>query len=618
MSKVVQLKIEGDWEREGFGVTMSIGSEGEYPKQAIAGRLPPAPELLASLKDWQEKYQDLKKCYRIRPGRTFSDNETPSQRIDNCERSADQLKHRLWEWLDSQDFRQIDKRLREELNRSEAIGLIICTKDWQLQQLPWELWDCVDRYRNVGVALGPLEYESIPKLLPKTRKQKVKILAIMGDSKRINITEDRQLLEEKLPDAEIKFLIEPQRREINDQLWEQPWDIIFFAGHSQTNGETGKIDINATESLTIEDLSYGLRKAVEGGLRLAIFNSCEGLGLARELQSVHIPQVIVMREIVPDRVARAFLNNFLTTFAKGESLHQAVRDARERLQGLEDEYPCASWLPAIWQNPAEKPFTWADLLPKPEESLANKDGNKSQRKPWHQIGWVASVLLSIGSLKYGAPPLGKWVNNWGWENYLEDKWPEAIEKLELANKIDPQNPVPLYIQGYHCEDVRDFDCAKEKYRMAAKLGFAAAYCNLARLHILVDSDYAGAVSLSWQGMQFVDKEPAETQGHLNYTVHKNMGWARLGQGRYQEASEHLQIAIDLDAERAAGYCLLAQVKQYLGDRQGARENWQTCLEYGKPEKPEEDMWINMARENLKGVAQPREYGHICRILDCRL
>ena len=598
MSKVVQLKIEGDWEGEGFAVTMSSRLEGKSHKMAIAGRLPPAPELLDSLKDWQDKYRILDKySSRLNPVKIFNDNVSLEQRKWDCDRSADRLKDPLQQWLNSSDFREIDKRLREELNRSEPIRLLICTKDWQLQKLPWHLWDCVDRYDNVEVALSPLNYERSPKSGCRTRKQKVRILAILGDSKGINIAKDRQLLE-NLPDAEIEFLVEPQRREINDQLWEQPWDIIFFAGHSKSHGETGKIDINPTESLTIKELSYGLRKAVEGGLQLAIFNSCDGLGLARELDSVHIPQVIVMREIVPDKVAQAFLKYFLTNFAKGGNLYKAVGDARKQLQGLEDKYPCASWLPTIWQNPAEVPFPWADLLQKPEESLAK--GNNSQRKVWHQIGWVALGLMGVG-LAYARPNLATWVNNLGWENYLANAWPEAIESWNSARKIDPHNPVPLYNQGSHCEDVRDFDCAKEKYKMSAQLGFAAAYSNLARLYILVYKDYSAAVDLLRQSRKFVYKEPERTQGFLNYAFHKNMGWARLEQGRYQEASEHLQTAIDLDGDRAPAYCLLAQVQQRQGNSEGAKDNWKTCLQYGIPENPEEDIWMNMARSILKSV-----------------
>ncbi|MCJ8282273.1 MAG: CHASE2 domain-containing protein, partial [Rivularia sp. ALOHA_DT_140] len=105
-------------------------------------------------------------------------------------------------------------------------------------------------------------------------------------------------------------------------------------------------------------------KAIERGLQLAIFNSCEGLGLAAQLTDLHIPQIIVMREPVPDSVAQQFLKHFLTIFAGGEPFYLAVREARERLQGIEGEYPGASWLPVIFQNPAEIPPTWQQLRDK--------------------------------------------------------------------------------------------------------------------------------------------------------------------------------------------------------------------------------------------------------------
>ena len=66
--------------------------------------------------------------------------------------------------------------------------------------------------------------------------------------------------------------------------------------------------------------------------------------------------MIVMREPVPDRVAQEFLKYFLQAFARGDTLYLSVREARERLQGLENQFPCATWLPVICQNPAEEPF----------------------------------------------------------------------------------------------------------------------------------------------------------------------------------------------------------------------------------------------------------------------
>ncbi|MEJ6479790.1 CHAT domain-containing protein, partial [Nostoc punctiforme UO1] len=149
--------------------------------------------------------------------------------------------------------------------------------------------------------------------------------------------QDRAILEQ-LPETETIFLVEPQRRELDQWLWDKKgWDILFFAGHgsSQADGEIGQIYINQTDSLTISQLKNGLKAAIARGLQLAIFNCCDGLGLVQQLASLHIPQMIVMREAVPDRVAQEFLKHFLEAFANGESCHLAMREAIEKLQGLE-------------------------------------------------------------------------------------------------------------------------------------------------------------------------------------------------------------------------------------------------------------------------------------------
>lgn len=131
--------------------------------------------------------------------------------------------------------------------------------------------------------------------------------------------------------------------------------MVFFAGHSASSANlgTGYLKINATNRLTIADLKYALKQSIEQGLKLVIINSCDGFGLANELLAIQLPQAIVMREPVPDVVAQQFLHNFLLAFTSGLPVYQAVRSAREQLQGLEDLYPCASWLPVLCQNPAE-------------------------------------------------------------------------------------------------------------------------------------------------------------------------------------------------------------------------------------------------------------------------
>jgi CHASE2 domain-containing sensor protein len=109
-------------------------------------------------------------------------------------------------------------------------------------------------------------------------------------------------------------------------------------------------------------LKYGLRRAIDRGLQLAIFNSCDGLGLAYEVEQLGLPQMVVMRQPVPDPVAQAFLKDLLTSFVGGQRFYLAVREARERLQRFEQKYPCASWLPVIFQNPTQPPLNWDDLV----------------------------------------------------------------------------------------------------------------------------------------------------------------------------------------------------------------------------------------------------------------
>ncbi len=363
MSKLATLRLlDGDLE-QGVQVVLTITilhpSEGtasqrfkaEHPVSSteISGTLPPNAKLENTIRQWQSNYRSLG-ATRIQPNRVSYDASIHQCR-SACKKLDQELRSQFNSWLLSESFRPIRDKWLQQLMQNEVRVLIRTTNQFLLK-LPWHLWDLIEQNPLVEVALGTPDAESIPKAKTPTLQGRIKILAILGDSTGIDIQRDRQLLK-GLADAETMFLAEPQRREINDQLWEQDWDILFFAGHSHTEGEQGRIYINKTDSLTILDLRYALKKAVRRGLQLAIFNSCDGMGLAFELQKLHISQMIIMREPVPDRVAQAFLTYFLPTYIKNRSLFLAERKARLRLQGLEDEFPCASWLPVIFQNPIE-------------------------------------------------------------------------------------------------------------------------------------------------------------------------------------------------------------------------------------------------------------------------
>lgn len=355
-TKLVIMRVGAGSFAAGFPVTLQIGAENSRPSSEVTGELPPDPELPLILNRWQAIYRNLDLSARPLG---LPKSATPTVSVEDCSQAAEQLRDRLNHWLQAESFRPICEQWLEKLQPAETIRILLQTPNLQLQKLPWHLWTLIERYPKAEFALSTDTYEQVEHSGESAAF--VKILAILGDSTGINIATDRTILE-KLPDAKITFLVEPARKDLTDQIWEQHWDILFFAGHSSSSrtGETGRIYINPTESLTITQLKYALRKAVDRGLKLAIFNSCDGLGLAREFADLQIPQMIVMREPVPDRVAQEFLKYFLEAFARREPLYLAVREARERLQGLEGQFPCATWLPVIYQNPAETPMTWAE------------------------------------------------------------------------------------------------------------------------------------------------------------------------------------------------------------------------------------------------------------------
>ena len=400
MGKLVVLNLDGNFRETGLRVTLELANEGYPPFSDKRGFLPPNPELAKKLQEHSlEKYRQIGSPARIKAKKVKyvgSVNES----IQECLASAQQLKTKLNQWLATPEFNEINNHLRTELSPQEVIRFLIRTDDTNIIKLPWEEWQFLADYTKTEVSFATPEFSKLQPNNNQKKQAKVRILAILGHSENIDVVADRQLLE-NLPESESLFLVQPQRQVINDALWDQPWDIIFFAGHSITENDEGKIYLNEEEeSLTIDEVWYALRTAVNNGLKLAIFNSCDGLGLAKRLDDLNIPQMIVMRELVPDQVAQQFLKYFLKAFSGGKSLNLAAREAREKLQGLESKFPCASWLPVIFQNLGEVAPTWEDLKGVPQVKT-------KLRVSWRQgLQTVLLTSLVVTSLVIGLRSLG--------------------------------------------------------------------------------------------------------------------------------------------------------------------------------------------------------------------
>jgi CHASE2 domain-containing sensor protein len=407
MNQLVVLSLGNGNLNNGFpAVTAELWEANNPYPMKFTGSLPAAPELPELYRSWQLLYSALysRRGWNTRLEIEEADvtNVSEVDFNDLCQR----WNERINAWLNSESFRNIDQQLRTRLHFSDEIRFIIETNDKQLRRLPWHLWNFFEHYSKAEVALSTPEYQRVEKSNIETPKAVVRILAILGNSQGINIGKDRDLLEQLSEQADIEFLEEPKPELLNDKLW-QEWDILFFAGHSSSR-EKGIIQLNQTDSLTLDQLKFALKKAIARGLKLAIFNSCDGLGLAQELADMHIPQVIVMREPVPDAIAHEFLKHFLVAFSGGQSLYASVREARERLQTLESRFPCATWLPTICQNPAEVPTTWQEWCSAKERDSARRKAERQQRQLLPSRKRCSTLLLAstlITALVMG----GRWL-----------------------------------------------------------------------------------------------------------------------------------------------------------------------------------------------------------------
>ena len=375
MSKLVVLNLGGGDLLTGFPqVTARLWSAvSSLPEQSV-GSLAPAPKLIELYRTWQSTYHCLCNFQTLRSNVPTVEEDLlqiDEVGITNISyNSLELVSHELCEelnaWLSRGNFfKKIERHMRSQLHPTEDIRIILETNDELLRHLPWHKWDFFQDYPKADLALSQSDYKCRQFRHTQFLRDKIRILAILGDRTNIDVKAEKKFLQ-NLPNAETTFLVNPSCHEFNEELWSPlGWDILFFAGHSRTEEKTGRLYINensTNNSIAIERLEEALKASIERGLMLTIFNSCDGLGLASALEKLHIPVVVVMREPVPNQVAQEFLRYFLEAFAIDRlSFNRAMRRSCRKLQGLEVDFPGASWLPISCQNPAIKLPTWSEL-----------------------------------------------------------------------------------------------------------------------------------------------------------------------------------------------------------------------------------------------------------------
>jgi branched-chain amino acid transport system substrate-binding protein len=365
MSKLVIIRID-ETSDGNLLVDLSIENENKgivHRQRDIS--IPRIDKIKELYDNFKRLYSDLGEArYRERNRAIIIDpNQTNNQsHLLNCSQAGRQIEDYLKdEYFNQPAWQNLRREIEDIIDRNDLARVIIQTDNTYLKKLPWHFWDLFTRRRYAQYALSAKNSKNSNSQSHPPLKYPVKILAVFGHSEGLNTEEDKLYLKRlEKHGAEIKEIIQPRREEFTKILRSEYWDILFFAGHSRSYLEytTGEILINDSESLAPGELRRNFTKAVERGLKLVILNSCDGLGLARQFANYGVPHIILMREPVPDEVAREFLKEFLDKLTSGKPFYLAVREACECLEGMERDNPCASWLPIIYQSPDSNPLEW--------------------------------------------------------------------------------------------------------------------------------------------------------------------------------------------------------------------------------------------------------------------
>ncbi len=344
-----------------------------------------------SFQNWQ-KYvsltsQDLTmRRIRFQPKQQECQLESTYSNI-NFEQIANEFTDNLNHWLETGWFNEngdrdpiVKKTLQSYSLEWEEVQIFIQTDIKELKGFPWQEWQVLQKFfmihSDTELSISSTNFKRPQRKETLLADARIRILAIFGDEN-LELAEEKYLITnlEKYGGI-IHILNQPDRLILERELANpKGWHILFFAGHSGSNdrGNLGWIENKPGEKIAIDELRELLQKLIEDKLQLAIFNSCDGLGLANQLVSQSLPYCIIMREPVESAFARELLRHLLIAFVRGKSLFASMRFAREYLRQEFDEkgkHPGKSWLPVIVANPEARSLTWDGMFT--ERRLAKK------------------------------------------------------------------------------------------------------------------------------------------------------------------------------------------------------------------------------------------------------
>ncbi|NCS02264.1 MAG: ABC transporter substrate-binding protein [Microcystis aeruginosa G13-11] len=420
MSRVVILKIgDGSFET-GFSVTLEIRDNHLLIAPFTDGKLVPNLDIADALQNYRRAYYHWVKSQPslgITVPHSMITHAAVGDPRDNLKKATKTLKDSLNEWLNSSSLSSIQNHILFHIGTESEVRFFIHTTHFDLQQIPWESWNFLHKwFPDVEIALTI----QIDPPRERTFTSAIKVLVILGN---IDIENKHTSLclsslqtvlgnQDKVSMQILSPGSDPPLSTINihNELIKNPWDIVVYLGHSQTSsdGHDGVFIIDNDTALSPEhNLRNSLEIAVKKGLKLVICNSCDGLGIGRQLANIGVPHIIVMKEPIAVRVALRFLEVFLPNFLGHKSLQESLTIARQdlKLHGFAVDAASSSLLPRLIENPEEPPL----ILPLPPENTA-EDSQEDPDQSWHlrlssrwkqALLFILSLLVTLSVLYWG-------------------------------------------------------------------------------------------------------------------------------------------------------------------------------------------------------------------------
>ena len=239
------------------------------------------------------------------------------------------------------------------------------------------------------------------------------------------------------------------------------------------------------------------------------------------------------------------------------------------------------WLKKKWHDSAGRIISWVRTMP-------------TLKKGWAALLATTGLVLILVVVK-SAPSIARVYNNRGYDLQRSGQIKAAIEDYRLALRLNSSYPEAHYNLADAYEEIPDYDRAAEEYQKAinADFTFYQAYNNLSRLYILRRRDYGAALRLLDRAMNLKPQEPS-----VQYSLHKNYGWANFELHQFGQAEQNLRFAVGLNSDRGAAHCLLAKVLDAQEKATVALAEWESCAAYSDQEEVEPE-WRNEAQEHLR-------------------